>query len=129
VGVTAGIVNGPRGGRPTHADPAGGAYLDLRRHAHRQGKSTQELLTLYVLERFLARLEISDHVGDFILKGGMLMAALHARRATVDIDLRRRARHDEGAGVHSGGQARPGREFRRPDDTRGWLDRLPECSG
>ena len=80
-------MTGPRRGRPTHADPAGRAYLDLRRHASQQGRPTQELLTLYVLERFLARMSVSQHAGDFILKGGMLMAALHARRPTVDIDL------------------------------------------
>jgi hypothetical protein len=73
--------------RPTRADAAGRAYLDLRRQANQQARPTQELLTLYVLERFMARLAASDHAGDFILKGGMLMAALHARRPTVDIDL------------------------------------------
>jgi len=73
--------------RPTRADPGGRAYLDLQNQARRQGRSTQELLTLYALERFLARLAASRHAGTFVLKGGMLLAVLHARRATVDADL------------------------------------------
>ena len=32
-------------------------------------------------------MSVSQHAGDFILERGMLMAALHARRPTVDIDL------------------------------------------
>jgi hypothetical protein len=73
--------------RPTCADPSGRAYLDLQNRARREGRSTQELLTLYALERFLARLAMSRHAGTFVLKGGMLLAALNARRATVDADL------------------------------------------
>jgi hypothetical protein len=73
--------------RPTRADPSGRAYLDLQNRARREGRSTQELLTLYALERFLARLAMSRHAGTFVLKGGMLLAALNARRATVDVDL------------------------------------------
>lgn len=73
--------------RPTRADPSGRAYLDLQNRARREGRSTQELLTLYALERFLARLAMSRHAGSFVLKGGMLLAALNARRATVDADL------------------------------------------
>ena len=41
--------------RPTRADAQGRAYLDLQNLARRQKRSTQELLVLYVLERFLAR--------------------------------------------------------------------------
>ncbi len=73
--------------RPTRADPGGRAYLDLQNRARREGRFTQELLVLYSLERFLARLAVSPHAGTFILKGGMLLAALNARRATVDADL------------------------------------------
>ena len=62
--------------RPTRADPGGRAYLDLQNLARRQGRSTQVLLVMYVLERFLARLA----AGRFVLKGGMLMAAWDARR-------------------------------------------------
>lgn len=73
--------------RPTRADPGGRAYLDLQNLARRQGRFTQELLTMYALERFLARLAVSEHAGTFVLKGGMLLAVLAARRATVDADF------------------------------------------
>ena len=61
--------------------------MDLQNLARRQHRSTQELLVLYVLERFLARLAASTHRDKFVLKGGMLLAALNARRPTVDADL------------------------------------------
>jgi Nucleotidyl transferase AbiEii toxin, Type IV TA system len=73
--------------KPTRASAAGRAYLDLQNLARRQHRSTQELLVLYVLERFLARLAASEHREKFVLKGGMLLAALNARRPTVDADL------------------------------------------
>jgi hypothetical protein len=44
-------------------------------------------MTLYVLERWLARLTASPHDGTFVLKGGVLLAALDARRPTADADL------------------------------------------
>jgi hypothetical protein len=46
----------------------------------------QELLTLYVVERWLARLSASPHAGQFVLKGGMLLGAYDARRPTADLD-------------------------------------------
>ena len=73
--------------RPTRSDADGQAYLDLQNRARRQGRTTQELLILYALERFLARLTVSPHANAFVLKGGMLLAAFDARRATVDADL------------------------------------------
>ncbi len=73
--------------RPTRADPAGQAYLDLQNLARRDGRSTQSLLILYVLERFLARLAAGPHAEELVLKGGMLMAVWHARRATIDGDF------------------------------------------
>ena len=42
----------------------------LQRIAREQGRAVQELLTLYVLERFLARLVESSHADSFVLKGG-----------------------------------------------------------
>src|SRR5262249_2939764 len=66
--------------------PAGRAYLDLQNRARREGRGTQALLTLYVVERWLARLSRSDHANDFILKGGMLLAAFGQRRPTTDAD-------------------------------------------
>jgi hypothetical protein len=45
------------------------------------------MLNLYALEGFLDRLTQSSHVGDFVLKGGVLLAAFDTRRATRDVDL------------------------------------------
>lgn len=72
--------------RPTRATPAGRAYNDLRNLAHRIGRPTDELIATYVHERFLARLAASSERHRFVLKGGMLLAALDARRATRDVD-------------------------------------------
>lgn len=52
---------------------AGRAYLDLRNEARRQGRPTQELLTYYAIERWLARLEASRYATAFVLKGGVLL--------------------------------------------------------
>ena len=41
--------------------------------ARRENRTTQELLTLYVLERWLARLAVSPHADTFVLKGGLLL--------------------------------------------------------
>ncbi|HUX70803.1 MAG TPA: nucleotidyl transferase AbiEii/AbiGii toxin family protein, partial [Cellulomonadaceae bacterium] len=60
--------------RPTRGDGPGRAYPDLQNRARREGRGTQELLTLYVVERWLARLADSRYAQDFILKGGMLLA-------------------------------------------------------
>jgi Nucleotidyl transferase AbiEii toxin, Type IV TA system len=73
--------------RPTKATPGGRAYLDLQNRARRERRPTQELQTLYVLERWLARLAASSHAHDFVLKGGMLLAVFDARRPTADADL------------------------------------------
>lgn len=82
----------------TRATAAGRAYLDLQNRARRERRSTQELLTFYVLERFLARLAASAYRREFILKGGLLLAVLDARRPTQDADLlARRLRGDEAA--------------------------------
>ena len=73
--------------RPTRQTAGGQAYLDLQNRARREGRTTQELLILYVLERWLARLATSPSVDTFVLKGGMLLATLDARRPTADADL------------------------------------------
>lgn len=73
--------------RPTRATEDGRAYLDLQNLARRTARSTEELLRLYALEGFLARLATSSHASNFVLKGGMLLAAYQLRRATRDIDL------------------------------------------
>jgi Nucleotidyl transferase AbiEii toxin, Type IV TA system len=71
----------------TRATAAGRAYLDLRAKARTEGRATEELLVLYALEGFLARLQASGHSDDFVLKGGVLLAAFGTRRATRDVDL------------------------------------------
>lgn len=72
--------------RPTRASEAGRAYLDLQNRARAEGRGTQQLLTLYVVERWLARLSASQYAEKFVLKGGMLLAAYDARRPTADLD-------------------------------------------
>lgn len=73
--------------RVTRGTPSGDAYLDLQNGARRLGRPTQELLQLYVLEGFLARLAASDVRDRFVLKGGVLLAAFDSRRPTRDVDL------------------------------------------
>lgn len=73
--------------RPTRASAAGRAYLDLRTQARGAGRATDEYLRLYALEGFLARLAVSGQRADFVLKGGVLLAAYAVRRPTADIDL------------------------------------------
>ncbi len=66
---------------------AGRRYLDLQREAKRTGRPTDELIQLYALECFLDRLVHSKFADTFVLKGGVLLAALDARRPTRDIDF------------------------------------------
>lgn len=73
--------------RVTRGTAAGDAYLDLRNQAQRTRRPTQELLQLYVLEGFLARLAVSAVRESFVLKGGVLLAAFGTRRPTKDVDL------------------------------------------
>jgi predicted nucleotidyltransferase component of viral defense system len=77
--------------RATKETAAGRRYLDLQREARRTGRPTDELIQLYALECFLDRLVHSDFAENFVLKGGVLLAALQARRPTRDIDLAARA--------------------------------------
>lgn len=73
--------------RPTREDMAGRAYLDLRRKARADGRTTDEYLRLYVLEGFLVRLAGSGHDDSMVLKGGVLLAAYAVRRPTADVDI------------------------------------------
>lgn len=70
---------------------AGRAYLDLKAKAIHDGRLTDELIQLYALEGFLARLAVSGHSENLILKGGVLLTAYGSRRPTRDIDLAARA--------------------------------------
>jgi hypothetical protein len=72
---------------PTHATVARRAYLALQRKARAEGRATDELLQLFALEAFVARLALSDLAKDLVLKGGVLLAAYEMRRPTRDVDL------------------------------------------
>jgi hypothetical protein len=74
--------------RATKDTLAGKRYLDLQRLAKRSGRATDELIQLYALECFLDRLAHSEFADHFILKGGVLLAALDARRPTRDTTWR-----------------------------------------
>jgi Nucleotidyl transferase AbiEii toxin, Type IV TA system len=76
---------------PTRAAPAGRAYLDLRRKARQDHRPVDELMQLYVLESFLARMAAARFADRFVLKGGVLLAAFGERRPTRDIDLQAQA--------------------------------------
>ena len=69
---------------PTNATPGGRAYLALRARARSAGRPTDELLVLYILERFLYRVSVSGHRDRLVLKGGMLLAAMGDRRPTAE---------------------------------------------
>jgi predicted nucleotidyltransferase component of viral defense system len=73
--------------RPTKETTAGQRYLALQREGRRTGRPTDELIQLYTLEGFLDRLTKSQYAENFVLKGGVLLAALDARRPTRDIDF------------------------------------------
>jgi hypothetical protein len=77
--------------RASNDTPAGRRYLDLQREAKRTERPTDELIQLYALECFLDRLVHSKFAETFILTGGVLLAALDARRPTRDIDFAARA--------------------------------------
>lgn len=76
---------------PTRASTAGRAYLDLRKLARENNRPVDELMQLYVLEAFLSRLTSSRFAEQFVLKGGVLLAAFDERRPTRDIDLQAQA--------------------------------------
>lgn len=76
---------------PSRATSAGRAYLDLRSKARQDRRPVDELLQLYVLEGFLARLATSHLSGQFVLKGGVLLTAFDERRPTRDVDLQAQA--------------------------------------
>ncbi|MCO5293471.1 MAG: nucleotidyl transferase AbiEii/AbiGii toxin family protein [Homoserinimonas sp.] len=73
--------------KPQHGSPAGDVTIAIQRLSRQTGADVQELQTLYVLEALLARLAASEFRGDFVLKGGVLLAAFAVRRPTKDIDL------------------------------------------
>lgn len=87
--------------RATKASRAGQRYLELQRAARRSARPTDELIQLYALECFLDRLVRSRFSEQFVLKGGVLLSALDARRPTRDIDFAARALSNSAAEVLS----------------------------
>lgn len=85
--------------RATGETTAGHRYLALQREARRTGRPTDELIQLYALECFLDRLTRSRFSEHFVLKGGVLLAALGARRPTRDIDFSVHAMSNEASEV------------------------------
>lgn len=73
--------------RVTRHTTAGRVFNDLRNKARREGRTTEELLVLYALERWLYRLSFSTDADAILLKGGLLLSVLDARRPTRDGDL------------------------------------------
>ena len=64
---------------PTRDTTAGRVYNDLRNLARRNGRSTDEVMVDYLLERFLFRMAVSPLGGEhFVLKGGLLLAQFGA---------------------------------------------------
>ncbi len=62
----------------------------LKKYAKENGRTVQDMFTIYVLERILYRISISKYVDNFTLKGGILLYGLYTEdftRSTTDIDL------------------------------------------
>lgn len=61
----------------------------IRNLARKKDMSAQVVLQNYMFERFLERLSQSKYQDKFILKGGMLIAALVGidNRSTMDMDV------------------------------------------
>jgi len=86
---------------PSRATPDGRAYLDLRTKASNDRRPFDELLQLYALEAFLGRLAGSRFAGEFVLKGGVLLAAFGERRPTRDVDLQAEALDNDAESVRT----------------------------
>jgi len=86
---------------PTRATTAGRAYLDLRRKSRQDRRPVDELMQLYVLESFLARISATGSADRFVLKGGVLLAVFGERRPTRDIDLQAQSIDNEPSTVRT----------------------------
>ena len=60
----------------------------IRNLAKDKAADAQILLRNYMMERFLERISLSEYKDNFILKGGMLVAAMVGldARSTMDLD-------------------------------------------
>lgn len=62
-------------------------YNALRAQARESGRATQAEIELHVLDGILVRLAASNYRNQFVLKGGVLLAAFDNRRPTRDVDV------------------------------------------
>lgn len=62
-------------------------FAHIQNQARADGQNVSDLARLYTLEGMLARIAASVYAEDFVLKGGVLLAAFALRRPTKDIDL------------------------------------------
>ena len=60
----------------------------VRNLSNKKSADAQILMRNYMMERFLERISLSEYKNQFILKGGMLVAAMVGldTRATMDLD-------------------------------------------
>ena len=60
----------------------------VRNLSNKKFADAQILMRNYMMERFLERISLSEYKNQFILKGGMLVAAMVGldARATMDLD-------------------------------------------
>ena len=60
----------------------------IRNMSKKKSADAQILMRNYMMERFLERISLSEYKDKFILKGGMLVAAMVGldARATMDLD-------------------------------------------
>ena len=70
-------------------DMAASVHEKLLNRAQELGKTFNELLQFYVMERFLFRLSKSSFADSFVLKGGLLLVGWQTSpgRSTLDIDF------------------------------------------
>lgn len=75
--------------RPVPKNMAHSIHQRLLNMAKATGRPFNELLQYYAMERFLYRLSISPHAGQFTLKGALMLVVwkVPLARTTLDIDL------------------------------------------
>lgn len=66
---------------------SGTTFRQLQQLARTRRSNTQQVLELYAHERLIARIAASPWRAQLVLKGGMLLATLHLRDVTRDLDL------------------------------------------
>ena len=60
----------------------------IKNLAKQNGADARVLVRLYMMERFLERVSVSQYAGNFVIKGGILVTSMVgiAMRSTMDID-------------------------------------------